>query len=233
MALPRTSAGVNVRDFHPVFEERLVAFFADPDIEGNVEILSGCRSPERQAELYAGWVKRLPGYNLAADPKQRFGAEGQWVGSWHMRQADGYCYAVDLRRKRNKLGLYRIGWEKLRAVAYRYGLRPTVTGEPWHYQHRNASVVFGAEELNGVRPWPRRPSNTPTLKKRLPGLGAVNSSDHVKWLQKEILLVKPDGAFGPITHSKVEDLQSIWGLTVDGIVGPQTWQLLDSLGAPR
>jgi len=39
-----------------------------------------------------------------------------------------------------------------------------------------------------------------------------------------------DGIFGPITHVRVKRLQSLAGLTVDGIVGPRTWGSID---APR
>jgi peptidoglycan hydrolase-like protein with peptidoglycan-binding domain len=39
-----------------------------------------------------------------------------------------------------------------------------------------------------------------------------------------------DGMFGPRTESGVRALQQATGLTVDGIVGPQTWQQIDALG---
>ena len=36
--------------------------------------------------------------------------------------------------------------------------------------------------------------------------------------------------FGPLTEAGVKALQGATGITVDGIVGPQTWQKIDSLG---
>lgn len=33
--------------------------------------------------------------------------------------------------------------------------------------------------------------------------------------------------FGTSTKTAVRNFQSFWGLTVDGIVGPQTWPLID------
>ena len=39
-----------------------------------------------------------------------------------------------------------------------------------------------------------------------------------------------DGIFGPQTESGVKALQGDTGLVVDGIVGPHTWQKVDSLG---
>ncbi len=39
-----------------------------------------------------------------------------------------------------------------------------------------------------------------------------------------------DGVFGPQTESGVRALQQATGVTVDGIVGPHTWQQIDALG---
>jgi peptidoglycan hydrolase-like protein with peptidoglycan-binding domain len=38
--------------------------------------------------------------------------------------------------------------------------------------------------------------------------------------------VNVDGDFGPITNSRVEDFQDTYDLSVDGIVGPETWKAL-------
>lgn len=54
-------------------------------------------------------------------------------------------------------------------------------------------------------------------------IGDVGSE--VKLLQ-ELLEIKIDGIFGPITESHVKDFQSIHNLTADGIVGPVTWEVL-------
>jgi len=39
-----------------------------------------------------------------------------------------------------------------------------------------------------------------------------------------------DGIFGPATEAGVKALQRASGLDDDGIVGPQTWDAIDSLG---
>lgn len=36
----------------------------------------------------------------------------------------------------------------------------------------------------------------------------------------------PDGEFGPLTQGMVKNYQQVHGLTVDGIVGPRTWEKL-------
>ena len=38
-----------------------------------------------------------------------------------------------------------------------------------------------------------------------------------------------DGRFGAMTEAAVRTLQQDFNLTVDGIVGPQTWDVVDAL----
>jgi peptidoglycan hydrolase-like protein with peptidoglycan-binding domain len=38
-----------------------------------------------------------------------------------------------------------------------------------------------------------------------------------------------DGRYGPKTESAVKDLQQRFQVTVDGVVGPQTWAIIDAL----
>jgi peptidoglycan hydrolase-like protein with peptidoglycan-binding domain len=40
-----------------------------------------------------------------------------------------------------------------------------------------------------------------------------------------------DGIFGPHTEKRVKDVQSLFGLQVDGIVGPNTWAVLNYIAA--
>jgi len=38
-----------------------------------------------------------------------------------------------------------------------------------------------------------------------------------------------DGRFGPKTEAAVKELQRACGISVDGVVGHQTWQIVDAL----
>lgn len=72
-------------------------------------------------------------------------------------------------------------------------------------------------------------ANKPTVK-----IGA--SGDAVRYLQGVILNkagggVVVDGSFGPQLDRRVRDLQRFFGATVDGVVGPKTWVLIDKIAS--
>jgi peptidoglycan hydrolase-like protein with peptidoglycan-binding domain len=65
-----------------------------------------------------------------------------------------------------------------------------------------------------------------------PVLRNGSTGDDVRRLQRVLVMMKSlafeqiDGVFGPKTESAVRDVQAAEGLTVDGVVGPQTWGAL-------
>jgi peptidoglycan hydrolase-like protein with peptidoglycan-binding domain len=68
-----------------------------------------------------------------------------------------------------------------------------------------------------------------------PTIGPGATGDAVRRLQRALrrtanLSVAVDGIFGPVTETAVKEFQQGAGLTVDGIVGPQTWQALPDGG---
>jgi peptidoglycan hydrolase-like protein with peptidoglycan-binding domain len=65
-------------------------------------------------------------------------------------------------------------------------------------------------------------------------LGGKNDPDDVRLLQQSLnecddYSLKVDGIYGPATSSAVKDFQRRNMLTIDGIVGPQTWSKLASV----
>lgn len=69
---------------------------------------------------------------------------------------------------------------------------------------------------------------------RKPRLVLGSTGDAVRYLQAVIAAkaggnITVDGNFGPQTDRRVRDLQRFFGLTVDGIVGRETWRLIDWL----
>lgn len=78
----------------------------------------------------------------------------------------------------------------------------------------------------------------PTILRRGDGINYPEYADEVKQLQK--LLVQAgifppdevaDGQFGANTEEAVKRFQSSQGLTIDGIVGPNTWEALEQVAA--
>ena len=132
--LPTTDKSIDLSLLHPRFIRRLENFFSDGRIANKVTICSGARSYAAQKALYDRY-KAGKG-NLAANPDWKR-PDGFFRGSFHQEQPDGYSYAVDLRVVRN-----RISTDLVTAIARRYGIRPTVRGEWWHFQPRNGKEWF-------------------------------------------------------------------------------------------
>ncbi len=58
-----------------------------------------------------------------------------------------------------------------------------------------------------------------------------STGEDVKYLQRQLNIFRfgplvVDGIFGVVTEEAVKKFQKYYGLTVDGIVGPQTWATL-------
>lgn len=57
-------------------------------------------------------------------------------------------------------------------------------------------------------------------------VGQGDSGEAVRAVQSLFPSLVQDGDFGPLTAGAVEGFQQMFGLTVDGIVGPRTWRAL-------
>lgn len=81
----------------------------------NLSPVSGFRSNEQQAHLYEGWMKKLPGYNLAAKP------------GWSNHQGG---VSIDIG---NVNSYTTPAYKWLAANAARFGFKNDVATEYWHW----------------------------------------------------------------------------------------------------
>jgi len=233
--IPVKGKWVQVDLLHPTLKYRLVALFRHPEIQGRMIVSSGVRSYAEQKRLYDGYKAGKKGFNLAANPDWKR-PDGFFVGSFHQQQpGDGYGYAVDFHITDKKLSTVRAS-----EIAQSMGLRPTVKGEWWHHQPRDADGWFPAPAF----------TDPPTPKIDFKGILAFVKSLREEVTRKPLrrrsrgkavevaqrqLGAKgfdagpPDGVFGWRTRSAAKRFQRATGLTPDGVIGTLTW---DALLAP-
>ena len=119
---------------------------------------------------------------------------------------------------------------------------PTVRPHRWTFNTdcpgQRTMGVWDAitKQFCGPVPVPTPPSPAPHPKH--PTLNAGDFGHDVCVLQHELNVgasqhLKEDGAFGPQTLQAVYGFQAFFKLTHDGIVGPQTWTMLDYCFALR
>ena len=75
-------------------------------------------------------------------------------------------------------------------------------------------------------------TGTGTTTGSRPTLRRGDTGEDVKYMQELLIMqgyfLTADSIFGPMTEAHVRDLQRSFGLSVDGVVGPQTWNALES-----
>jgi len=227
--IPVTGGHVDLSLLHPLFKERLEHFFSDGRIANKVKVVSACRSYAAQKWLYERY-KSGKG-NLAANPDwQR--PDGYFRGSFHQEQPDGFCYAVDLRiTKWNG-----ISQKSVTEVARRYGIRPTVRGEWWHFQPRDAAGWFpcnaypDTKQVDAATDWNQITLAVADVGRRISmsPLRRGSRGEDVKVVQHRLNDLDfdcgtADGVFGRKTRRAVKGLQRACLLVVDGVVGAKSW----------
>lgn len=197
----------------------------------SLHVTSGTRTRAEQQRLYDGWIRRLPGFNLAAPPGQ----------SNHEESGPRGPRALDLRDSGNDAGVTVIGSKRsnwLAANCNRSGFTPAGHSfnprEGWHYEYTGA-IGGGGGAVSGN--WPARARygeawvrSIQTKANRLGASLAVDGKDGPatqKWVRSFQASngLEPDGIAGPDTNAKMDAvLAGNAKLVVDGQLGPQTVQ---------
>lgn len=114
------------------------------------------------------------------------------------------------------------------------------TGSNPHDKHVHVSVKSEARYYDDDSPWgegnwivPADASAVPEIPPARPVLRLKSTGPYVKLLQKLLndrgdVTLMIDGDFGPKTETAVKAVQKTFGLVVDGVVGPYTWQVLET-----
>jgi hypothetical protein len=237
--IPTTSKWVDLKLLHPQFVTRLEAFFADGRITDKVKVVSACRSYAAQKKLYDKY--KAGRGNLAANPDW-LRPDGYFRGSFHQEQPDGYCYAVDLR-----IIARSISERTVTDIAARYGMQPTVKGEWWHFQPRNAAGWFDAIAAPALEHKAEPPVDWDRILMLVADIGyRINlcplrrgaRNGDVEIVQRKLNALgfdagRPDGVFGRKTVRAVKGFQRATLLTVDGVVGHNTWKTMLSPEVPN
>jgi len=210
--------------------ERLQLFFDDGRMTDKVAVVSGCRSYAEQKRLYHKY--RAGKGNLAANPDWKRPG-GFFHGSFHQEQRDGYSYAVDLRITG------RITRAEVTSVARRYGFRPTVKREWWHFQPRNEDEWFPSTSFPDAAV-PIQPMDWAGVLAFIHGIEQSigrcpllrgSRGVEVRVVQQRLNALdfwcgKADGIFGRKTAGAVKQLQRAVLLPVNGKVGIPVWKAM-------
>lgn len=252
--LPVTSRWVRLDELHPRFKLRLGAFFDDPIIRGRVAIVSGVRTMAAQQALYDKY-KSGKG-NLAANPQRRFGNGFQGSWHMAQPAFDNYGFAVDFRITGKGLSTWEVNntakqyglhptvsgewWHHQPYGRFLNGQwnwfdAPALKGE----QSEKAIRVKDQELAKAKHPLQELAEAIARARRQV--LRKGDRGEAVKLLQ--MLLEKQgigtaktssrtmtgkgiDGIFGRGTERAVKQFQRNESLTMDGIVGPASWQEL-------
>lgn len=149
--------------------------------------------------------------------------------SFHEPCIDGKCLALDM------VG-WESGWLERNAGAFWMRTFTEVNGERWHVQPSEiaASRSSWSPTTQPLKTWSATlPYGTwPTITK--PTIRIGSTGEVVRYLER--VLAERAGQhldintnFDRATDTAVRNLQSFFGLVVDGVVGSQTWPVIDML----
>lgn len=224
----------------PEFQRRLVAIMDAARRAGtDLGIGEGYRYEAEQQKVFLERHREVPSGGCCG-----------WNGKrWTLRE--GMAHAAAPGRSYHEIGLavdfvgYENGWLEKNCAAF--GMRTFATlvnnREPWHgqpveistsrTQYNAATMALGVWPLPAIPTPPPSPYGAwPTTAK--PTVRVGSSADVVRYLER-VLVEKagqnlaPDRNFTQATAEAVKNLQRFFGLVVDGVVGGQTWPVVDWL----
>lgn len=167
---------------HPILRMRIEGLLSEPALK-RYSYFPPVREYSKQKRLYDAY--KAGRGNLAANPdrilttSKAFPYKWSPRGSWHMRQADGYGHAVDLKRP---VGVTRGQADRaVKPYLAKWGLRQTVSSEWWHLQALTSSgwVPGPLPESNGMLLI--HDSDSDTWRVAIPGEGSAVVDSPAHW----------------------------------------------------
>lgn len=143
----------------------------------------------------------------------------------------------DKKKKYSHVGLYiggGGGWVIEAAGAYDGVCRSKITNSKWSNWGELKGVSFDAEDPGEQPPEKdQQDAEFPTLRRGSKG-AAVKKAQQLL-IERGYKLPKygADGDYGSETEAAVKQFQKDWGLDQDGIIGPETWKMLQSTPAKK
>ena len=134
-------------------------------------------------------------------------------------------------------GRARWGWQTYAWSGGRWDARAHIQQYSIDHRINGVGVDYNRAVKDDFGQWrpaaggPPAPDWQEALMRALPTLGPGDHGEHVQSVQGLLQArshpeVAIDGDYGPITRAAVMDLQEWGGVTVDGIVGRETWPVL-------
>lgn len=99
-------------------------------------------------------------------------------------------------------------------------------------------LLWLAQRPKAAIPLPSPLTRPPGTPRTGPTAQVSGTSEYTKWVQMTLnqvagVRLTVDGIYGPLTKAAVARFQAMWGITADGIVGPETdYYLKSALGLP-
>ena len=139
------------------------------------------------------------------------------------------------KKRYSHVGLYIGGGWVIEAACAKDGVcRSKITNSKWEYWGELKGVEYDAQDSGG------QPSEADQQDAAQPTIRRGSKGTAVKTAQK-LLTEKgyklpkygADGDFGSETEAAVKQFQKDWGLEQDGVIGPDTWKILNSAPAKK